>query len=107
MIRRPPRSTLFPYTTLFRSGFGQTGPYRDRGGFDLITQAMSGIMSFTGEIGSTAPVAAGVPVLGLNAGLFGALSILGALNHRSQTGEGQDVETSLMESALAYTVWET
>jgi formyl-CoA transferase len=89
------------------SGFGQTGPYKDRGGFDLITQAMSGIMSFTGEIGSTAPVAAGVPVSDLNAGLFGALSILAALNHRSKTGEGQYVETSLLESALAYTVWET
>jgi crotonobetainyl-CoA:carnitine CoA-transferase CaiB-like acyl-CoA transferase len=89
------------------SGFGQTGPYRDRGGFDLITQAMSGIMSFTGEIGSKVPVAAGVPVSDLNAGLFGALSILAALNHRSKTGEGQYVETSLFESALAYTVWET
>ena len=89
------------------SGFGQTGPYKDRGGFDLITQAMSGIMSFTGEIGSKAPVAAGVPVSDLNAGLFGALSILAALNHRSKTGEGQYVETSLLESALAYTVWET
>jgi crotonobetainyl-CoA:carnitine CoA-transferase CaiB-like acyl-CoA transferase len=89
------------------SGFGQTGPYRDRGGFDLITQAMSGIMSFTGEIGSKVPIAAGVPVSDLNAGLFGALSILAALNHRSKTGEGQYVETSLLESALAYTVWET
>jgi crotonobetainyl-CoA:carnitine CoA-transferase CaiB-like acyl-CoA transferase len=89
------------------SGFGQTGPYKDRGGFDLITQAMSGIMSFTGEIGSKVPVAAGVPVSDLNAGLFGALAILAALNHRSRTGEGQYVETSLLESALAYTVWET
>jgi crotonobetainyl-CoA:carnitine CoA-transferase CaiB-like acyl-CoA transferase len=89
------------------SGFGQTGPYKDRGGFDLITQAMSGIMSFTGEIGSKAPVAAGVPVSDLNAGLFGALSILAALNHRAKTGEGQYVETSLLEAALAYTVWET
>jgi formyl-CoA transferase len=89
------------------SGFGQTGPYADRGGFDLITQAMSGIMSFTGDIGSTKPVACGVPVSDLNAGLFGALAILAALNHRSKTGEGQLVETSLLESALAYTVWET
>jgi crotonobetainyl-CoA:carnitine CoA-transferase CaiB-like acyl-CoA transferase len=89
------------------SGFGQTGPYRDRGGFDLIAQAMSGIMSFTGEIGSKTPVAAGVPVSDLNAGLFGALAILAALNHRTKTGEGQYVETSLFESALAYTVWET
>ncbi|HET9159404.1 MAG TPA: CoA transferase, partial [Caulobacteraceae bacterium] len=89
------------------SGFGQTGPYRDRGGFDLIAQAMSGIMSFTGEIGSATPVAAGVPLSDLNAGLFGALAVLAALNHRNKTGEGQHVETSLLESAMAYTVWET
>jgi formyl-CoA transferase len=68
---------------------------------------MSGIMSFTGDIGSTKPIACGVPVSDLNAGLFGALSILAALNHRSKTGEGQYVETSLLEAALAYTVWET
>ena len=89
------------------SGFGQTGPYRDRGGFDLIAQAMSGIMSFTGEIGSERPVSAGVPVSDLNAGVFGALGILAALHHRERTGEGQYVETSLLESAMAYTVWET
>lgn len=89
------------------SGFGQTGPYRDRGGFDLIAQAMSGIMSFTGEIGSERPVSAGVPLSDLNAGTFGALGILAALRHRDLTGEGQMVETSLLESAMAYTVWET
>jgi crotonobetainyl-CoA:carnitine CoA-transferase CaiB-like acyl-CoA transferase len=89
------------------SGFGQSGPYRDRGGFDLIAQAMSGIMSFTGEIGSETPVAAGVPLSDLNAGVFGALGVLAALNHRHKTGEGQHVETSLLESAMAYTVWET
>ncbi len=89
------------------SGFGQTGPYRDRGGFDLIAQAMSGIMSFTGEIGSIKPTACGVPISDLNAGMFGALSVLAALNHRHHTGEGQYVETSLLEAALAYTVWET
>jgi crotonobetainyl-CoA:carnitine CoA-transferase CaiB-like acyl-CoA transferase len=89
------------------SGFGHTGPYRDRGGFDLIAQAMSGIMSFTGEVGSTRPTAAGVPLSDLNAGLFAALGVLAALRHRDQSGEGQHVETSLLESAIAYTVWET
>lgn len=89
------------------SGFGQTGPYRERGGFDLIAQAMSGIMSFTGPIGSNRPVSAGVPLSDLNAGVFGALAILAALRHRDLTGEGQFVETSLLESAMAYTVWET
>ena len=89
------------------SGFGQTGPYRDRGGFDLIAQAMSGIMSLTGELGSETPVAAGVPISDLNAGVFAALGVLAALNHRHNTGEGQRVETSLLESAMAYTLWET
>ena len=89
------------------SGFGLDGPYRDRGGFDLIAQAMSGIMSFTGEEGSDKPVAAGVPISDLNAGTFAAIGVLAALRHRDQTGEGQQVETSLLESALAYTVWET
>lgn len=89
------------------SGFGQTGPYRDRGGFDLIAQAMSGIMSFTGEIGSERPISAGVPLSDLNAGVFAAFGVLAAVNHRHNTGEGQYVETSLLESALAYTVWET
>lgn len=89
------------------SGFGLDGPYRDRGGFDLIAQAMSGIMSFTGEQGSDKPVAAGVPLSDLNAGVFAALGVLAALRHRDLTGEGQQVETSLLESALAYTVWET
>ena len=89
------------------SGFGLNGPYRERGGFDLIAQAMSGIMSFTGEEGSDKPVAAGVPLSDLNAGVFAAIGVLAALRHRDATGEGQHVETSLLESALAYTVWET
>ncbi|MET0294025.1 MAG: CoA transferase [Phenylobacterium sp.] len=89
------------------SGFGQTGPYRDRGGFDLVAQAMSGIMSFTGEIGAERPVSAGVPMSDLAAGSFAALGVLAALNHRHLTGRGQRVDTSLLESALAYTVWES
>jgi formyl-CoA transferase len=68
---------------------------------------MSGIMSFTGEIGSTRPVAAGVPLSDLNAGCFGALGVLAALNYRHLTGRGQKVEASLFESALGYAVWET
>jgi crotonobetainyl-CoA:carnitine CoA-transferase CaiB-like acyl-CoA transferase len=87
------------------SGFGQDGPYRDRGGFDLVAQAMSGLMSFVGEPGRP-PVSTGVPVADLNAGTFGALGVLAAVNHRARTGEGQHVETSLFEAALAYTAWE-
>jgi len=89
------------------SGFGLDGPYRDRGGFDLIAQGMSGIMSFTGEDGSEVPCAAGVPLSDLNAGVFAAVGVLAAIQSRHATGKGQHVETSLLESALAYTVWET
>ena len=66
---------------------------------------MSGIMSFTGEPDG-APMSAGVPLADLNAGTFAALGILAAWAHRQKTGEGQRVEASLLESALAYTVWE-
>jgi crotonobetainyl-CoA:carnitine CoA-transferase CaiB-like acyl-CoA transferase len=89
------------------SGFGHSGPYRERGGFDLVAQGMSGIMSFTGELGSERPVAAGVPLSDLNAGAFGAMGVLAALNHRHLTGLGQKVEATLLESALGYAVWET
>ena len=89
------------------SGFGLDGPYRERGGFDLVTQAMSGIMSFVGEAGSDQPCSTAVPISDLNAGVFGAVGVLAALQSRHTTGKGQHVETSLLESALAYTIWET
>jgi crotonobetainyl-CoA:carnitine CoA-transferase CaiB-like acyl-CoA transferase len=88
------------------SGFGQDGPYRGRGALDLIAQAMSGLMSIVGEPGRP-PVSTGVPMADLNAGTFGALGVLAALNHRAKTGEGQHVDTSLLESAVAYMVWES
>lgn len=86
------------------SGFGQTGPERDRGGFDLIAQAMSGLMSVTGEPGRP-PVKAGYPVTDLGAGMFCAYGILTALMAREHTGVGQRVETSLFETGLAWSVW--
>lgn len=88
------------------SGFGHAGPYRERGGLDLVAQAMSGIMSFVGEPGGN-PVSTAVPIADLNAGTFGALGVVAAWAYRQKTGEGQRVETTLLESALAYTVWET
>jgi crotonobetainyl-CoA:carnitine CoA-transferase CaiB-like acyl-CoA transferase len=88
------------------SGFGHTGPYRDRGGLDLIAQAMSGIMSFTGEPGAARPVSAGVPLADVTAGVYAAVGVLAALNHRHLAGEGQHVEATLLESAMAHTVWE-
>jgi crotonobetainyl-CoA:carnitine CoA-transferase CaiB-like acyl-CoA transferase len=88
------------------SGFGATGPYAARGGYDLIAQGMSGIISVTGEEDGP-PAKAGVPVSDLAAGLFAAYGILCALEHREQTGEGQFVDTSLLEAAMALTVWES
>lgn len=88
------------------SGFGQTGPYADRPGFDLIAQGMAGIMSVTGTPGGD-PVKAGVPVSDLAAGLYAATAILAALHARERTGEGQWVETSLFEAALGLSVWES
>ncbi len=86
------------------SGFGQTGPERARGGFDLIAQAMSGLMSVTGEPGRP-PVKAGYPVTDLGAGMFCAYGILTALLARGRTGQGQRVDTSLFETGLAWSVW--
>jgi crotonobetainyl-CoA:carnitine CoA-transferase CaiB-like acyl-CoA transferase len=88
------------------SGFGAGGPYSDRGGFDLVAQGMSGIMSFTGEPGRP-PVKTGIPVCDLNAAMFAAYGVLSAYIHRLKTGEGQFVDTSLLEAGIAYTVWET
>jgi crotonobetainyl-CoA:carnitine CoA-transferase CaiB-like acyl-CoA transferase len=88
------------------SGFGSTGPYASRGGYDLIAQGMSGIISVTGEEDGS-PAKAGVPLSDLAAGLFGAYGILCALEYRERTGEGQFVDTSLLEAAMALTVWES
>jgi formyl-CoA transferase len=87
------------------SGFGQTGPYAARGGFDLVAQGMSGIMSATGSPGG-APVKVGVPITDLGAGLFGVFGILCALRARRLTGRGQFVDTSLFEAGLALSAWE-
>jgi crotonobetainyl-CoA:carnitine CoA-transferase CaiB-like acyl-CoA transferase len=87
------------------SGYGQTGPSRHKGGFDLIAQGVSGIMSVTGEPGGP-PAKAGVPLTDLGAGLFALVGILAALEHRHRTGEGQFVETSLVDAGVALSVWE-
>jgi crotonobetainyl-CoA:carnitine CoA-transferase CaiB-like acyl-CoA transferase len=88
------------------SGFGQTGPERERGGFDLVAQGLAGLMSITGHPGQP-PVKIGVPITDLNAGMFAAYGILCAYVHRLKTGRGQWVETSLLEAGLAYTAWES
>ena len=88
------------------SGFGSTGPARNRGGFDLVAQGVSGLMSITGHPNSP-PAKVGVPITDLTAGLYGANGIMAAYIHALRTGEGQMVDTSLMEAGVAYTVWES
>jgi formyl-CoA transferase len=87
------------------SGFGQTGPYRERGGFDTIAQSMSGIMSATGAEGGP-PAKAGVPMLDIGTGLCAAFGILAAYIHRMRTGEGQFLDLSLLDTGIAFSMWE-
>ena len=86
------------------SGYGRDGPYADKGGFDLIAQGVSGLMSITGEPGG-APVKTGNSVADINAGILAVTGILAAWAHKLTTGQGQVVDTSLMEAALQQTYW--
>jgi len=88
------------------SGFGQTGPYAQRPGYDLIAQGLAGVMSVTGEPDGN-PVKCGIPIGDLSSGLFCAVAILSALHARERTGRGQYIDTSLFEGALALSIWET
>jgi crotonobetainyl-CoA:carnitine CoA-transferase CaiB-like acyl-CoA transferase len=89
------------------SGFGRTGPYADRGGFDLVTQGMSGLMSITGEGPGCPPVKIGAPVTDITAGILGCVGILAALHCRASTGQGQMVDTSLFEAGIIHTYWQS
>jgi len=82
------------------SGFGQDGPYAKRPGFDQIAQGMGGLMSITGIPGQ-GPVRVGIPVADLSAGLYAALGILIALLERERSGQGQWVQTSLLQAMIA------
>ena len=86
------------------SGYGRTGPYADKGGFDLMAQATSGLMSVTGEPGGS-PAKVGSPVCDINAGILAALGVVSAYVHRLKTGEGQLVDTSLYEAGIQQTYW--
>ena len=88
------------------SGYGRSGPYADKGGYDLIAQGMSGLMSITGEPGR-APAKSGAPVCDINAGLLAALGVVSAYIHRLKTGEGQLVDTSLLEAGIQQTYWQS
>jgi len=87
------------------SGHGQTGPWATKGGFDLIAQGLSGLMSVTGTP-TSGPVKVGVPITDLGAALFALTGILAALHHRSTSGVGQHIDTSLVDAGLALSVWE-
>lgn len=82
------------------SGFGQTGPYRERPGVDQIAQGMGGLMNITGEPGR-GPMRVGIPIADLTAGIFAAMGVLIALLEREESGEGQYVESSLLASQIA------
>ena len=87
------------------SGYGRTGPYRDKGGFDLIAQGFAGLMSITGEP-DRPPVKTGNSVADICAGILAATGVSAAYAHKLKTGEGQMVETSLMDAALQQTFWQ-
>jgi crotonobetainyl-CoA:carnitine CoA-transferase CaiB-like acyl-CoA transferase len=87
------------------SGFGRTGPYADRGGFDLVAQGMSGLMSITGEGPGHPPVKVGAPVTDITAGILACVGILAALHARESSGQGQMVDTSLFEAGIIQTYW--
>ena len=89
------------------SGYGRTGPYADKGGFDLVAQGMSGLMSITGESSDKPPMKVGAPLTDITAGILGATGVLAALINRNKTGKGQRVDTSLYEAGIVHTYWQS
>jgi crotonobetainyl-CoA:carnitine CoA-transferase CaiB-like acyl-CoA transferase len=81
------------------SGYGQTGPYAERAGYDFVAQAESGIMAVTGEI-EAEPIRVGAPVGDVTAGMFAAMAVLAALRYRDRTGKGQYIDISLLEATM-------
>jgi len=89
------------------SGFGRTGPYRERGGFDLVAQGMAGLMSVTGEGPDRPPVKIGPPITDITAGILGAMGVSAAYSAKLKTGRGQRVDTSLFEAGVTQTFWQS
>ena len=89
------------------SGYGRTGPYAERGGFDLVAQGVTGLMSITGEGPGRPPVKVGAPVADITAGILLAMGICAAYAHRLKTGQGQEVDTSLYEAGITHTYWQS
>ncbi len=89
------------------SGFGRTGPYADRAGFDLVAQGMSGLMAITGEGSGRPPVKVGAPISDITAGIIAAMGVVAAYVNRLKTGNGQKVDTSLFEAGITHTYWQS
>jgi crotonobetainyl-CoA:carnitine CoA-transferase CaiB-like acyl-CoA transferase len=89
------------------SGFGRTGPLASQGGFDLVTQGMSGLMAITGEGPGRPPVKVGSPITDITAGLLAAMGVCAAYAHKLRTGKGQRVDTSLFEAGIIHTYWQS
>jgi crotonobetainyl-CoA:carnitine CoA-transferase CaiB-like acyl-CoA transferase len=89
------------------SGFGQTGPYAERGGFDLIAQGMSGLMHITGEGPGRPPCKVGAPITDITAGILAAMGVSAAYSNALKTGKGQVVDTSLFEAGIIHTYWQS
>jgi crotonobetainyl-CoA:carnitine CoA-transferase CaiB-like acyl-CoA transferase len=89
------------------TGFGRTGPLAQSGGFDLVAQGMSGLMSITGEGPGRPPVKVGAPVCDITSGFLLTMGVLAALAQREKTGRGQLVDTSLFEAGIALTYWQS
>lgn len=89
------------------SGFGRSGPYASQGGYDLIAQGMSGLMSITGEGPGRPPVKIGSPACDITAGIIGAMAVSAAYAHKLKTGQGQFVDTSLFEAGITLTYWQS
>jgi crotonobetainyl-CoA:carnitine CoA-transferase CaiB-like acyl-CoA transferase len=101
-------STLNPRLVYCQiTGYGRTGPLSHQGGFDLIAQGYSGLMSVTGEAPGRAPVKVGAPVTDITAGILAAFGVVSALFERERTGKGQRVDTSLFEAGITQTYWQS
>jgi len=87
------------------TGFGQTGPYRERPGYDFMAQGMGGLMSITGErdhLPGGGPQRVGVPVVDLTTGMYASIAVCAALAHRAVTGKGQWIDVALFDSCAAF-----
>lgn len=87
------------------SGFGQGSPYAEQGGFDLIAQGMSGLMSLTGLEDSSEPIKTGVPICDVGTAMYGVIGILSAIRERDRNGRGQHVDVSLLDTPISWLTW--